>query len=381
MKIRNFLALPVVICLSLVLAVLSQHAFSITLSATSNSRSGSITINISGLASDPNCNSSNTVTLYETKSGTSGLSATTVAGGQLKLYRETGSYSFYATQNRADFTSVSSPNGATYYCKDRSSPDSTLSVAVSLNRENPAQFDNLRPFVTLNSPPAGQGLVSGTVYPITISAVDTGGSISRVEVRDGTTFLGNAQSSGNSMYTFNWTPTTSSSTPVYKVLTATAFDNEGASTSLSQTYLVSQNGVLATTSQSIDFSKYDVYYGDFNNDGNANDIYVYGRDTFILLYGDVSVPIILQGPPSYVFYEKSDHSHDDAEILEFADYSWQSKAQKASPQDFTQGDLTGDGTADLLIRGRGQYDTALLVNGKLVQDGADLVPAYLGDID
>ncbi|HNG61276.1 MAG TPA: FG-GAP-like repeat-containing protein, partial [Cellvibrionaceae bacterium] len=116
-------------------------------------------------------------------------------------------------------------------------------------------------------------------------------------------------------------------------------------------------------------------------DGNANDIYVYGRDTFILLYGDVSVPIILQGPPSYVFYEKSDHSHDDAEILEFADYSWQSKAQKASPQDFTQGDLTGDGTADLLIRGRGQYDTALLVNGKLVQDGADLVPAYLGDID
>ncbi|MEY4588014.1 MAG: hypothetical protein RL497_90, partial [Pseudomonadota bacterium] len=352
---------------------------------TADSRNGLVRVSVSGMASDDNC--SNKGTLYETKAGrTSDVLIETVLGisssmtsWSIDLYRESGTYSYSFTQTRASYKS----NNGIYYCESNDS-NSYSSSQISINRENPAQFDNLRPFVTLNAPAAGQTLKSGTSYPVSITASDYNGSISKVELRDGTNLIATATQGTANTYTFNWTPTTTEAI-ADKVLTVTAYDNTAAPnqgvTSVSHTFKVSQTGAATTTNQTIDFSKYDVYYGDFNGDGGANDVYLHGRDTFILLYGDVSVPIILQGPTSYVFYEKSDHSHEDAEILEYADNTWQANAQKAAPQDIAQGDLTGDGTEDLLVRGHSQYDAALLINGKLVQDGNDTVPGYLGNID
>ncbi len=345
--------------------------------ATGDNQNGLIEVNVSGITNDYPCGVS--ANLFETKEGVPGetLVATlnvssAIAKWSNKVYRSTGVYTYKYSQPRKKFNGSNClDDGTTLY----------LSNAVHLVKESPGQLDNLRPFVSINSPAAGQNLISGTAYPVTVSASDVGGSISKVVLRDGSDTIATIYPSSGANFSSTWTPSTASDGVVSKVLTATAYDNQGASTSVSQTFSVSRTGSVATTNQSIDFNKYDVFYGDFNADGNINDIYLYGRDTFILLYGDVSVPIILQGPPSYVFYEKSDHSHDDAEILEYANKSWQSSAQKAAAQDVAQGDLTGDGTADLLVRGRSQYDTALLINGKLVKDGADFVPTYLGDID
>ena len=57
---------------------------------------------------------------------------------------------------------------------------------------------------------------------------------------------------------------------------------------------------------------YEVYVGDFNDDGLDNDIYFYGRDEYVLLHGSVITPIQTLGNVDFIFYEKANGAHQIA---------------------------------------------------------------------
>jgi len=48
---------------------------------------------------------------------------------------------------------------------------------------------------------------------------------------------------------------------------------------------------------------YEVYFGDFNNDGKDGDVYFHRKDTFVLLHGDIMVPLFVPSEGSYIVYE------------------------------------------------------------------------------
>ncbi|SMF57466.1 RHS repeat-associated core domain-containing protein [Alteromonadaceae bacterium Bs31] len=111
----------------------------------------------------------------------------------------------------------------------------------------------------------------------------------------------------------------------------------------------------------IDLSKYDIYYGDFNQDGIDGDIYLHGRDIFILIAGDISFPILLEGPVGLVYFRSpfgySNPLRADVKKSELANYT---KAKLDT--DYLVGDLNGDGMKDYFIRGYQKGATVLTLN-------------------
>ncbi len=69
------------------------------------------------------------------------------------------------------------------------------------------------------------------------------------------------------------------------------------------------------SAQTLDLSEYEIYLGDFNNDGLSQDIYLHGKETFVLLHGDISVPLLIPSAASLVFYELGDGSYQQAQSL------------------------------------------------------------------
>ena len=110
----------------------------------------------------------------------------------------------------------------------------------------------------------------------------------------------------------------------------------------------------------VDLSKFDIYYGDFNDDGIDNDIYFHGRDVFVLIASDIAIPLFLEGPQGFVYYGTQGGYYKavalDLETDGLANYT---KAKEGA--DFYIGDLNGDGKQDYFVRGPQSGEPALTV--------------------
>ncbi|TVZ40630.1 RHS repeat-associated protein [Alteromonadaceae bacterium 2753L.S.0a.02] len=99
-----------------------------------------------------------------------------------------------------------------------------------------------------------------------------------------------------------------------------------------------------------DLSKYDIYYGDFNDDGIDGDIYLHGRDVFVLIAGDVSVPLLLDGPRGIVFYNFNTGYFGplwlDLDKSELSNFT-----RAKLNYDFYTADFDGNNQTDYFIRG------------------------------
>ena len=98
-----------------------------------------------------------------------------------------------------------------------------------------------------------------------------------------------------------------------------------------------------------DFSAddYEVFYGDFNSDGKAGDVYFHKKDTFVLIHGGIAIPLLIASADSYVVYEGT----NSAVAL---------KKNKAQLNGFELGELNsdyyftdadGDGLVDIVSAG------------------------------
>lgn len=97
--------------------------------------------------------------------------------------------------------------------------------------------------------------------------------------------------------------------------------------------------------------KYDIYYGDINSDGRDGDIYLHGKDLFVLIAGDINVPLFLQGPPGILYAKTADgHALPQALTLNKTQLAQYLKAQQG--RDYAIGDINKDGKQDLAIRGK-----------------------------
>ncbi|GAA5444532.1 hypothetical protein Misp06_02719 [Microbulbifer sp. NBRC 101763] len=97
--------------------------------------------------------------------------------------------------------------------------------------------------------------------------------------------------------------------------------------------------------ENIDDSYYDVYYGDVNGDG-VDDIYLKARDLYVMIHGEVVVPLVLPPiNPSYL-YASQGGSYGSPVVSENIDISL---LKKVPPTSLQYLDYSGDGNTDLYI--------------------------------
>lgn len=103
----------------------------------------------------------------------------------------------------------------------------------------------------------------------------------------------------------------------------------------------------------LNLKDYDIYYGDIDNDGTDGDIYFHGKDRFILIAGDISIPIFTQGPPSFVVPRYSNNvGYKQPSLLDVSDENLAAYTLATLNSDYYSGDMNGDGAQDYFIRGQ-----------------------------
>jgi hypothetical protein len=131
-------------------------------------------------------------------------------------------------------TLISFPVGSTIY---RPSPQETYSslgywvIAPPLG-STPTVTSNIRPVVSLSGPANSTTWTTGGTIPLTATASDSDGSITRVEFYDGNLRLVSVNSSP---YTYNWSP--DALAIGYHTITARAIDNRGVRTVSNPCYI------------------------------------------------------------------------------------------------------------------------------------------------
>ncbi|WNO11019.1 RHS repeat-associated core domain-containing protein [Teredinibacter sp. KSP-S5-2] len=102
----------------------------------------------------------------------------------------------------------------------------------------------------------------------------------------------------------------------------------------------------STLSVEFDQDKYDVYYGDFNGDGNGGDIYFHSLEQFVLIHGDIVIPISLNKDNGFVYYAGEGNTAYPFNLEEALLTSY----QKASLNtDFFFEDINSDGVIDVRV--------------------------------
>lgn len=103
----------------------------------------------------------------------------------------------------------------------------------------------------------------------------------------------------------------------------------------------------------IDMNRYDFFYGDFNGDGKAGDIYAYDRGNLLLIGLDgLLVPIFPGGPNSFVYYQDDTLGYRQP-VPASLPFSSLSSAQKATAGvDYWVRDINADGLLDIFVRGK-----------------------------
>jgi hypothetical protein len=100
----------------------------------------------------------------------------------------------------------------------------------------------------------------------------------------------------------------------------------------------------SASSAEIDIAEYDVYFGDFNSDGQS-DIYFHGKARFTLIHGDVAIPLMVPGPDGFALLYGN--TVTSALSIDSAQLSGYTKAQQGSQYYST--DVNSDGIADVVV--------------------------------
>ncbi|WP_045858323.1 SpvB/TcaC N-terminal domain-containing protein [Teredinibacter purpureus] len=90
---------------------------------------------------------------------------------------------------------------------------------------------------------------------------------------------------------------------------------------------------------------YEVYYGDFNDDGRAGDVYYHRKDTFVLIHGEIAIPLSVANEGSYVVYEGSNGTVTEL-VLSKSSLGNYTLGELNSDYYFT--DTNGDGLPDIV---------------------------------
>jgi RHS repeat-associated protein len=106
--------------------------------------------------------------------------------------------------------------------------------------------------------------------------------------------------------------------------------------------------------------RYEIYYGDINSDGKDGDIYLHGKDLFVLIAGDINIPLLLQGPPG-ILYAKTTEGHSVAQAFSLNKSQLVQYLKAQEGRDYAIGDINKDGKQDLAIRGKQSGMTGLVL--------------------
>lgn len=127
----------------------------------------------------------------------------------------------------------------------------------------------------------------------------------------------------------------------------------------------------------VDLSEYDVYFGDFNEDGSDNDVYFHGKDKLILLHGDIITPVETPGPDGFVYYEGGDGRSSSLTL----DESQLDQYHLAKVDtDYTVLDENGDGTFDLFKYLQGDSEKTLALTSPAYGDSPGASLAETGNL-
>ena len=137
--------------------------------------------------------------------------------------------------------------------------------------------------------------------------------------------------------------------------------------------ITSQNGESIASPA---MEEYTIYYGDFNSDGRFNDIYFAGKDTFVLIAGDINIPLFIT-QRDFVYYQNSDGSHQQAVEITPTSSTLASATLLTLGQDYFIQNFDADGIPDFLIRGKTVHDVTLMLSG--VPDFAEAFPDIIAD--
>lgn len=117
------------------------------------------------------------------------------------------------------------------------------------------------------------------------------------------------------------------------------------------------------TAAALDLRNFEIYYGDFNGDGQIGDVYVYDRGPFVLLFGDVSIPMFVGGSNSFVYYQNGSKYQQPVSI-NLPRSTVYAGVKAVQDQDFWVKDINVDGSLDLFIRGGAKGTSSLLALGR-----------------
>jgi len=96
----------------------------------------------------------------------------------------------------------------------------------------------------------------------------------------------------------------------------------------------------------INEDKYQIYYGDFNNDGVDGDIYFHAKDSFVLLHGDIAIPLFINGKDGFVFYVNGDGTADPLDLPEEDLVNYIAAVEGFN---YVFGDFNNDGNTDVRV--------------------------------
>lgn len=163
----------------------------------------------------------------------------------------------------------------------------------------------------------------------------------------------------------------------------------------------SSSGGASVTNLTAEFisNQYDVYYGDIDSDGDK-DVYLHGKELFILLHGDISIPVIKGAPLSQsikAYTEVKQMSVPDTGCgvscgtVDVTYYKYAAPELVSTPLtdseitslgliklqsgiDYYVGDFNGDGLSDLLVKAdagsNSLHRAAILVEGRANSNGS-----------
>ncbi len=251
--------------------------------------------------------------------------------------------------------------GSNYQC----TPNQTDSVTVNVSGpgHDLGSF-NTSPVVQITSPMAGEHLPPGQqTFSATVNDSD---GVSKVSFYlDGVLVGFQTGTQSNYIQTYD----TSALADGYMRLTVIAEDNAGVVESKDVVFLsLAQDNGPKNPSGTIPFdvTKYEVYYCDVDQSGVLEDIYLRGKDNWVLLHGEIITPIKIMGPAGFVFYGDALGRYEGPVQIDLDSQQLQNCDNGMMGTDYLGGDLDSDGDVDMLVRGKLLNSGSLVISGKSV---------------
>jgi len=119
---------------------------------------------------------------------------------------------------------------------------------------------------------------------------------------------------------------------------------------------------VSAYAETADYSSetYEVYFGDFNGDGLAGDVYYHRKDTFVLIHSDIAIPLQIANDGSYVVYEGT----ETPVSLTLAKSALGGYTKGVLNADYYFTDADSDGDVDIVaLNNSGANKTTTLVSG------------------